>query len=647
MSLFGSRISTFFGGTTSGGGGGSVGGSGTTNYVAKWVNSTDIGNSSIFDNGTSVGIGTNTPTSTYKLDVVGNIFSSGFLKAGLYTTLSSAGTSGALSLNSSTETLKMLFGNGGVGIADFVVYDGNYMRFRYQSPTSVPLPTKLISAETTITYSSGTNSHTIFGAIPTMNTSGGTNTIRGFYYAPSITSDTGNTHVAFQNTIGDVIFGNLSSLSTQMVIADSNGKLSVQPIPNFSGGGASISYYLNGGTSQGSFGGTTYYQMSKNAIIGSSANFTIATNGYIASFITDVNDPSLLNIPSGNWNCELYFSASSSGGSPSFYLELYKYDGATFTLIASNSTNPEVITNATNVDLYTTTLAVPSTTLTITDRLAIRVYVNNGGRTITLHTQDGTLCQIITTFTTGITALNGLTPQVQTFAVGTSGTDFAISSSSSTHTFNLPSASSTNRGALTSADWTTMMAQITLTSFQQLGSTLKGITLSCPDFKITTGGAIGDGTIRLVPVYVPVSATITGVRFFQGTQGAYTADNYNGVGLYSQSSGTLTLQASSTNDGNIWKGTTNTWQTKAFTTPFSASGGTTYYVAALYNTSAETTPPTIGCSPSLSNVSTSALIDFTNNNKLSVTFSSQTSLASPLALSSSGTSNIMYGLFLY
>jgi hypothetical protein len=48
-----------------------------------------------------------------------------------------------------------------------------------------------------------------------------------------------------------------------------------------------------------------------------------------------------------------------------------------------------------------------------------------------------------------------LTTQVQFFAVGTSGTDFAISSVTDTHTFNLPTASATNRGALSSADWST------------------------------------------------------------------------------------------------------------------------------------------------------------------------------------------------
>jgi len=41
-----------------GAGGGSIGGSGTTNYLPKFTSSSNIGNSQLFDNGTSVGIGT-------------------------------------------------------------------------------------------------------------------------------------------------------------------------------------------------------------------------------------------------------------------------------------------------------------------------------------------------------------------------------------------------------------------------------------------------------------------------------------------------------------------------------------------------------------------------------------------------------------
>jgi hypothetical protein len=220
------------------------------------------------------------------------------------------------------------------------------------------------------------------------------------------------------------------------------------------GGGSSVNYYLNGGTSQGTFGGTTYYEFSKTAIIGTGADFNISSDGYIASFITDVADPSLLLIPAGNWNLEFFFSSSSAGGSPSFYVELYKYDGTTFTLITSSSANPEGITGGTAIDAYFTPLAVPETILTVNDRLAIRVFVNASSKTITLHTQNGHLCEVITTFTAGLTALNGLQAQVQNFATGTTGTDFAINSSGSTHTFNLPSASATARGVVSTTTQT-------------------------------------------------------------------------------------------------------------------------------------------------------------------------------------------------
>lgn len=55
---------------------------------------------------------------------------------------------------------------------------------------------------------------------------------------------------------------------------------------------------------------------------------------------------------------------------------------------------------------------------------------------------------------TGITSLNGLTNATQTFAVGTGGTDFNISSTSSTHTFNIPDASASARGLVSTGSQT-------------------------------------------------------------------------------------------------------------------------------------------------------------------------------------------------
>jgi hypothetical protein len=277
------------------------------------------------------------------------------------------------------------------------------------------------------------------------------------------------------------------------------GDGSLANFPLGGGGGASVNYYLNGSISQGTIGGNDYYEMSRVPVLGGGTNFTRTNaqgNGYIAQFLTDAGDPNLLAIPSGNWNFETYFNASSGGGNPSFYIELYKYDGATFTLISSGATNPEAITGGTVVDLYVSALAVPSTVLLATDRLAVRIFVTPSGRNITLHTENSNLCQVITTFTTGLNALNGLTAQVQNFATGTAGTDFGISSATSTHTFNLPTASASNRGALSSGDWTTFNGKFNTPS----GTTSQYVR--------------GDGTLATMPISTfkstTDSATITG-----------------------------------------------------------------------------------------------------------------------------------------
>lgn len=84
----------------------------------------------------------------------------------------------------------------------------------------------------------------------------------------------------------------------------------------------------------------------------------------------------------------------------------------------------------------------------------------------------------------GITTLNTLTAATQTFAVGTAGTDFAISSATSTHTFNLPTASATNRGALSTTDWSTFNAKIgpsdtaaiTSRAWRTNGNNMAGVT---------------------------------------------------------------------------------------------------------------------------------------------------------------------------
>jgi hypothetical protein len=225
--------------------------------------------------------------------------------------------------------------------------------------------------------------------------------------------------------------------------------------PTSSGGGSSVSYYLNSSVSQGTIGGVAYRELSKDPIIGGGTDIAISANGYVASYITGANDPDVIIVPGGNFNCEFYFSVNNNTGNPTTYAELYKYDGTTFTLLGTSSGVPESINQGTTIAPYYFAIPVATAALALTDRLAIRIYVNVDGRTVTLHTENGHLCQVVTTLSKGMVSLNNLTDQSQFITTGTSGTNFAIVSSGDTHTFNLPVASATNTGKLSSTDWST------------------------------------------------------------------------------------------------------------------------------------------------------------------------------------------------
>ena len=276
----------------------------------------------------------------------------------------------------------------------------------------------------------------------------------------------------------------LDGLPSQYVRGDGT----LADIPSVTGGGASVSYYLNGSVNQGTFGGSTYYQLGENAITGVGTNFSTSTDGLLAQFITDAGVPDVTEIPSGNWNIEFYMGVSASSGAlASFYVEIYKYDGTTFTLIGTNITTPEFLTNTTTVDAYFTSVAMPLTAMAETDRIAIRVYANVASKTVTMYTEDNRLCQVVTTFSRGMLSLNSLTDQQQYITVGTAGTDFNIVSAVDTHTFNIPVASATNTGKLSSSDWSVFNAkQPALTFIAPLDNTSN--TISIPAASSTVDG---------------------------------------------------------------------------------------------------------------------------------------------------------------
>jgi hypothetical protein len=118
-----------------------------------------------------------------------------------------------------------------------------------------------------------------------------------------------------------------------------------------------------------------------------------------------------------------------------------------------------------------------------------------------------------------------LTAQVQNFAVGTSGTDFAISSATDTHTFNLPTASASNRGALRSADWSTFNGKQDALGFTPVPNT-RSITINGTTqdlsadrtftiatlgvFKNLTNGAVSSGTTNTFSqsILIPANSVV-------------------------------------------------------------------------------------------------------------------------------------------
>jgi hypothetical protein len=111
---------------------------------------------------------------------------------------------------------------------------------------------------------------------------------------------------------------------------------------------------------------------------------------------------------------------------------------------------------------------------------------------------------------TGITALNGLSGAVQTISTGTTGTDFNVASSGTDHKFNIPTASATNRGALSNTDWSTFNAkQDTLVSGTNIKTINSTSLLGSGDIAISSGLTVGTTAIA--------SGTIGGVLFQNGS----------------------------------------------------------------------------------------------------------------------------------
>ena len=149
------------------------------------------------------------------------------------------------------------------------------------------------------------------------------------------------------------------------------------------------------------------------------------------------------------------------------------------------------------------------------------------------------------TAATGITTLNSLTSNFQYFEVGTSGSSFNISSSGSTHTFNIPIAG-TGATGLVSTLAQSFAGIKTFTNDVVLSSSTASISTSSGALTVTGGVGIGGS------LFVTSAANVSGIILDNSviTSGAWAGSTitayYGGTGYNSYTKGDILVGSGNT-----------------------------------------------------------------------------------------------------
>ncbi len=191
------------------------------------------------------------------------------------------------------------------------------------------------------------------------------------------------------------------------------------------------------------------------------SDFNISSSGTTHTFnIPDASASSRGLITTGtqtfagskNFTGIVQFNAAGTGTATQFL------DNSANTSFAFNAFTPDLrIANVRGFVWSSTDQAFGPPDLGVHRNSAGVLEINNGSigtlRDLTLRnlTVSGTCTGCATS---AISTLNTLTGATQTFATGTGGSDFNISSSGTTHTFNIPDASASNRGVVTTGTQT-------------------------------------------------------------------------------------------------------------------------------------------------------------------------------------------------
>jgi hypothetical protein len=224
-----------------------------------------------------------------------------------------------------------------------------------------------------------------------------------------------------------------------------------------SGGNGSVIYYLNQTVTQAPYKEfssivTTAVEQVVPATIAGGATTVVA------EYQTPVGIPNTTVVPAGLWQFFLHFNAGSAGQNWIIRPTVYKRDsGGTETLIFTP--DPEIVTNmSTTTTMYTCDGVFPTTTLLTTDRIVVKIALQNTtgvSQTASFRTEGSQHYSVAATTLNQAISAGSVT--------SVSGTAPIVSSGGSTPAISIPQATALVDGYLSSTDWSVFNAKVPAT----------------------------------------------------------------------------------------------------------------------------------------------------------------------------------------
>ena len=204
----------------------------------------------------------------------------------------------------------------------------------------------------------------------------------------------------------------------------------------------------------------------------------------IAEFQTPSGVPGTTQIPGGLWGFFLHFNAGSVGQNWIIRPTVYKRDlGGIETLLFTP--DPEIVTGmSTTTTMYVSDGVFPATTLLTTDRIVVRISVQNTtgvSQTVNFRTEGSQH------YSVGLTTLNQIIPTGAVTDV--TGTAPIVSSGGTTPAISITQATGTTDGYLSSSDWLIFDSKL---------SSTRNITINGTTYDLSADRTWNVGTVTSV-----------------------------------------------------------------------------------------------------------------------------------------------------